>query len=122
MPDRCTFTLDIRSTPDFTHDELIEIVREALESEVYVHSKRIVPVSTALDERIVEACRQAVPDADPFGSPTASDWIFLDDVPTVKIGPGSSQLSHTARESIPMAELERAVAVYRSIIQAYFDP
>ncbi len=121
VPDLCTFTLDIRSTPAYSHRELIELMQEALESELDVHSERLIPVATAVNERIVRACRRAVPDAEPFGSPTASDWIFLADIPTVKIGPGSSELSHTAGESIPIDELDRAVGVYRSTIEAYFD-
>ena len=121
VPDRCSFTLDIRSTPAYTHEELLDLVREAAESEIEVHSKRFVPVATDVGSRIVRACRSALPDAEPFGSPTASDWIFLKDVPTVKIGPGSSELSHTADESIEIAELRRAVEAYRSIIKAYFS-
>ncbi len=119
-PDRCTFTLDIRSTPAYTHQELIDRMRDALESEAHVHSERIAPVATNPNERIVQACLRALPDAEPFGSPTASDWIFLADVPTVKIGPGSSRLSHTPEEHIPIAEARRAVDAYRSIIKAYF--
>lgn len=121
VPDLCTFTLDIRSTPVYTHEELTTRVRKELESTVDVHSDRIVPVATALDERVVRACCRAVPDAEPFGSPTTSDWIFLSDVPAVKIGPGASDLSHTPRESIPVDQLHQAVDVYRSAIEAYFS-
>lgn len=120
VPDSCRFTLDIRSTPAYTHDELTEMVDEALESEIEVHSRRIVPVSTPLDARIVQSCLSALPDTEPFGSPTASDWIFLSDVPTVKIGPGSSELSHTGAEHIEVKELEEAVDAYRGIITEYF--
>lgn len=121
VPDECRFTLDIRSTPTYTHEELIGVIDALLESDVEIHSKRIVPTATDVDERIVEACLRALPSAEPFGSPTTSDWIFLSDVPTVKIGPGSSELSHTANEHVEIAELRRGVDVYRSIIQSYFD-
>ena len=120
VPDLCRFTLDIRSTPAYTHEELTRRIDAALESDVRVHSERIVPVSTPVESRIVRACLSAIPDAQPVGSPTASDWIFLSDVPTVKIGPGSSELSHTGQEHIDVAELCRAVDVYRSIIESYF--
>ena len=121
VPDRCTFTLDVRSTPAYTHQELIDRMRDALASKVHVHSERIVPVSTEPNERIVQACLRALPGTEPFGSPTASDWIFLADAPVVKIGPGSSRLSHTPEEHIPIAEVRRAVDAYRSIIKAYFE-
>ncbi|GAB5519594.1 MAG: M20/M25/M40 family metallo-hydrolase [Rhodothermales bacterium] len=120
VPDRCTFYLDIRSTPAYTHDELIALFDEALESEVYVHSKRIIPVSTDAESRIAQACMSAIPGAQSFGSPTASDWMFLADVPTVKIGPGFSERSHTPHEHIAVSDVERAVPLYKGIIQAYF--
>lgn len=121
VPDLCTFTLDVRTTPAYSHEELIERISAYLESDVEVHSKRIVPVATSLESRIVRACLETDPFARPFGSPTASDWIFLSDVPTVKLGPGSSELSHTAEESVSIDELRRAVDVYRGIIRAYYE-
>ena len=120
VPDRCLFTLDIRSTPAYTHDELIALVQETLESAVRVHSKRIVPVRTDADARIVQACRAALPQAVPFGSPTTCDWIFLSDVPTVKIGPGPSERSHTPHEHIALSDVEAAAAGYEAIVRAYF--
>jgi acetylornithine deacetylase len=120
VPDRCSFTLDIRTTPAYTHDEITALVAAAVESEVEIQSKRLIPVSTALSERIVQACLQALPRARPFGSPTASDWVFLHDVPTVKLGPGASERSHTPDEHIEVEEVERAVLAYRSILLKYF--
>jgi acetylornithine deacetylase len=125
VPDRCTFTLDVRSTPAYTHPELTELFREALRSEVDVYSDRLVPCRTAPDARIARAMHSALThlglDAEFFGSPTTSDWIFLHDVPTVKLGPGRSELSHTAEEHVEVDQLERAVEVYRHIIRHYFD-
>ncbi len=120
VPDRCTFSLDIRSTPAYTHGELVDLISKELESRVEVYSDRLVPVSTPADERIVRACVDASGER-PFGSPTMSDWIFVKDVPTVKIGPGSSELSHSADEHIPILEVERAVQVYKKIITNYYD-
>jgi acetylornithine deacetylase len=120
VPDLCTFTLDIRSIPAYTHEELTDLIARTVESEVTVHSQRIVPVATPVTARIVQACRTALPDAEPFGSPTASDWIFLHDVPTVKVGPGPSERSHTPDEHIEITEVVRAVRGYKSIIKAYF--
>ena len=124
VPDRCRITLDIRSTPATTHPELTALVREALESRVEVHSERIIPCSTDPDSRVAQAAVAAVSslglDAEPFGSPTASDWIFVADVPTVKIGPGRSELSHTPDEHVEIAQLEAAVDVYSEIARRYF--
>ena len=125
VPDRCRFTLDVRSTPAYTHTELTEIVRGHLESEVEVTSDRLVPCATPLSARVAQAALAALGgagrDAEPFGSPTASDWIFLNDVPAVKIGPGRSELSHTPEEHVEAAEVEAAVEVYAAVARAYFD-
>jgi len=124
VPDHCVFAVDIRSTPAYTHEALIAQVEDALASldnvEVEVYSNRFVPCATPDGARIANACTAAVEDAPPFGSPTASDWAFLSDVPAVKLGPGISERSHTAGERIEIAEVERAVKVYRDIAQHYF--
>lgn len=124
VPDRCTFYLDVRSTPAYTQAELAEQIGAALESEVAVFSDRYVPCGTPPDARIAVACADALTtqgfDATPFGSPTASDWIFLADVPAVKLGPGRSELSHTADEHVEVDQLVRAVKVYKAVIRHYF--
>lgn len=121
VPDRCTFHLDIRTTPAQAHAAVTRQIAALLESDVHVHSDRIVPVATPEEARIVRACRAALPGAAPFGSPTASDWIEVPGLPVVKIGPGRSERSHTPEERIAVAELPRAVDAYRRIVQAYFD-
>ncbi len=121
IPDLCTFYLDIRSTPAYSHEEIIALVRDYLDSEVEVHSKRIVQASTHPASRIVRACFNVLPAQPPFGSPTTSDWIHLTDVPTVKIGPGPSQRSHTPHEHIEIEALLKGVSVYKKIIVEYFS-
>ena len=125
VPDLCTVTLDVRSTPAYSHAELTALVSDALGSEVTVFSDRLVPCATAPDARIATATARALRalglDATPFGSPTASDWVFVADVPAVKLGPGRSELSHTPDEHVDAAEVERAVEVYAAIATAYFS-
>ncbi|WP_263793014.1 M20/M25/M40 family metallo-hydrolase [Salinibacter sp.] len=121
VPEHCVFTVDLRTTPAYTHDEIAGLVSEAVDADVKVYSDRLVPCATPEDARIVQAAQAARPDAEPFGSPTSSDWVFLHDVPTVKMGPGPSNRSHTAAERIDVDEVKRAVTVYRNLIRAYFS-
>ena len=121
IPDRCTMYLDIRSTPSYTHDEIINEIRDIVQSEVIVHSDRIVPVSTEVDTIIVKACLDAAPRTEPKGSPTASDWIYLKGVPAVKVGPGSSELSHTPNEYVERSEVLRSVDFYKAAVKNYFS-
>ncbi len=120
IPDLCTVSVDVRSTPSYTHAELVSILQQAVEGDLLIHSDRLISVDTAQDERIVRAGVAASGES-PFGSPTASDWIFLSDIPTIKMGPGSSDLSHTANEHIMLSELSEAVDVYRQTILRYFS-
>ncbi len=120
VPGSCSFWIDIRSTPAYTHEELIDMVRQRVEGEIHVHSSRLIPVYTSVEHPIVQACLQVQPHSYPIGSPTLSDWVFLSDVPTVKIGPGDSKRSHTDDEYITREELEAGVAFYQAVIKAYF--
>jgi acetylornithine deacetylase len=121
VPEHCVFTVDLRTTPAYTHDEIVARVRDAVDAEVEVHSDRLVPCATPGDARVVRAARAARPNAESFGSPTSSDWVFLHDVPAVKMGPGRSTRSHTAEERIDTAEVQEAVEAYRTLIRSYFD-
>jgi acetylornithine deacetylase len=121
VPEHCVFTVDLRTTPAYTHDEIVAQVRAAVDAEVEVHSDRLVPCSTPEDAPIVRAAQAARPDATPFGSPTSSDWVFLHDVPAVKMGPGQSNRSHTAEERIDVTEVQEAVEAYRTLIRSYFS-
>lgn len=121
IPDLCSAYVDIRSTPSYTHDEIAALVQQHVESEVLIHSKRFVPVDTQPSERIVQSCLRAHEGSSVFGSPTMSDWIHLKGIPTVKIGPGDSRLSHTAAESILIDELTTSCIIYQDIIKHFFE-
>jgi len=120
VPDRCTFYIDIRSVPGLTHETMVQDLDALLDADVDIFSGRIIPVSTPVSASIVQSCLQALPGTQPAGSPTASDWIHLHDLNVVKIGPGQSELSHTAEEHVLAAEVDRASRVYQRIIKNYF--
>lgn len=121
VPDSCEFHLDIRTTPLQPHAQLIDRLRAFLHCDVHVHSERLVPISTSVDEPIVQAVLSALPGSTPQGSNAMSDMVFLTGVPSVKIGPGVSARSHTPEEFITTDELAAGAAAYERIIQAYFS-
>ena len=51
-----------------------------------------------------------------YGSPTLSDQSVLT-CPSVKLGPGLSQRSHTADEFIYVSEIEEGIEIYREILE-----
>ena len=111
--------LDIRSTPDWTHEELGEILRRALDVEVVVTSERLVPCETPADSRLLAVAGALRPAARRFGSPTCSDWVFLRDRDAIKCGPGTSRRSHTADEYVDLPEVTEARHFYRQLAESY---
>ncbi|MDQ3222967.1 MAG: M20/M25/M40 family metallo-hydrolase, partial [Gemmatimonadota bacterium] len=88
--------LDVRSTPDWTHEELAQELRAALTCDVIVTSRRLVPCETPPGSRLLATASTLRPGATHFGSPTCSDWVFFRERDAIKCGPGTSRRSHTA--------------------------
>ncbi|MFZ5623295.1 MAG: M20/M25/M40 family metallo-hydrolase [Gemmatimonadota bacterium] len=111
--------LDIRSTPAWTHEEIADVLRASLDSEVVVTSTRLVPCETPTPSRLLEVCRAVRPTATPYGSPTCSDWVFVRDADAIKVGPGTSRRSHTADECVDLPEVTEARAFYANVAREY---
>ena len=120
VPDACEFFIDLRTGPDQDHDELAADFQGRLESQVAIHSKRYLPKSTDPRQAIVRAALQAAGKAGPVGSGTTSDWAFLGDIPTVKVGPGDTFRSHRPNEHITLAEIEAGAAFYQQLATLFF--
>ena len=52
---------------------------------------------------------------DVFGSPTTSDQAVIP-IPTIKMGPGRSERSHTPDEFIYLEEIEKGIAGYIALL------
>jgi acetylornithine deacetylase len=113
--------LDIRSTPDWTHDEVAEVLRRSLASRVVITSERLVPCETPAGSRLLAAARRVRPEARTFGSPTCSDWVFLRHTDAVKCGPGTSRRSHTPDEYVDLPEVSEARRVYGELARTYLS-
>jgi acetylornithine deacetylase len=51
-----------------------------------------------------------------FGSSTLSDQTLLK-IPSIKIGPGKSERSHTADEFIYIKEIEDGLRIYKKLLE-----
>jgi acetylornithine deacetylase len=118
-PPVATAILDVRSTPDWTHEEIADLLRQRLDSEVVVTSRRLVPCETPAGSRLLTAARRARPDATQFGSPTCSDWVFLRHTDAIKAGPGTSRRSHTPDEYVDLPEVTAARGFYAGLAREY---
>lgn len=118
-PDRCELTVDIRTIPEVPNSVIINTFKDHLDADIEIVSNRFLSTQTDPTELIAVAAQKASEGVF-FGSPTASDWVFLADIPTVKIGPGHSQVSHTRDEYIEIDQLIKGVTLYKNIIKHYF--
>jgi acetylornithine deacetylase len=118
-PPTARAVLDVRSTPSWSHTDLADALREALESEVVVTSDRLVPCETPMGSVLLAAARRIRPEAKTFGSPTCSDWVFLRDRDAIKCGPGTSRNSHTPDEWVLIDEVSAARDFYTRLAMEY---
>lgn len=109
VPDTCKFVVDVRTTDAYTNLEVVEIIRREVGAEVTPRSTRLNPSSIALDHPFVQA---SIDDgAETYGSPTMSDQALLP-IPSIKMGPGKSERSHTADEFVLMSEIRDGIQKY----------
>lgn len=121
VPDHCKIVVDIRTTPDYTPEDIVALVKAKVQGTVTVRSQRLGSVQTDPAHPVVQAALEAKPGAKPYGSPTLSDWVFLKNIPTVKVGPGDSRRSHTPDEYLEVGELEEGVLFYERLVRSYFS-
>ena len=113
IPDRCTFTVDVRCTDAYTHDELLDYIRDHVRCDVHPRSLRLNPSSIDMQHPLVIAAQEMYIPC--YGSPTISDQALIP-YPSVKIGPGDSMRSHTADEFIFLSEIENGISTYISLL------
>ncbi|MGM0509888.1 MAG: M20/M25/M40 family metallo-hydrolase [Thermoplasmatota archaeon] len=118
IPGSCEFTIDIRTTPDFGNDALINNISGDLKSDVEVLSNRFYPKETCSEEGVVKVAKNAVQDADIIGFRGMCDYAFID-APGIILGPGNSQQSHSPNEFIEIKQVEDACRMYQKIIKEF---
>ncbi|MCY7352061.1 MAG: M20 family metallo-hydrolase [Cytophagaceae bacterium] len=114
VPDRCQFTVDVRVTDQYTLEEVLDVLRENLKSEILPRSVRLRPSSIPADHPVVKAGLAL--GRSTYGSPTTSDQALID-CPSLKLGPGDSARSHTADEFIYIHEIKEGIGLYIRILE-----
>lgn len=113
VPDVCDFTVDLRSTDAYTHEEILEIIRANVSCEVVPRSTRLKPSGLSGNHILVEAGRKL--GLELFGSDALSDQALMN-FPTVKIGPGDGLRSHMADEFITLDEIKSGMKIYIGLL------
>lgn len=120
-PNYAIALLDIRTTPVFSHNQILQILADNLNCEVKNIADIWIPCETPPDSDILRAACKTFPDGSSFASETTSDWVFLEqrNIPAVKIGPGNPEFSHQVNEQISVTELENGINGYIEIAKKY---
>lgn len=113
VPDRCHFVVDVRTNELHTNEDIYNIIRASVGSEVVARSFRL--SSSRIDLRHPLVQRSVGLGRTPYGSPTLSDQTHLR-CPSLKMGPGQSSRSHTADEYIEVAEIKEAIGLYLQLL------
>lgn len=116
VPEKCSFVVDIRLTDVYTHEEVLQIIKENVGCEIVPRSTRIRPSFIDENHPLVVAGKNL--ERKLYGSPTTSDQALLP-FPSVKIGPGDSARSHTADEFIFLEELKTGIETYIHLIENF---
>lgn len=111
-------TLTIRAMPNARCEEIIDIITEKAQAYGFEVNSRIAqPVYTDVDSALVQAACQATDNFQPETVPYGTDGFhFQSLMDLVILGPGDIAVAHTVGESIPIAELESAVNIYKKMI------
>jgi acetylornithine deacetylase len=121
VPAEASAVLDVRTTPALAPGAVVERVARAVESEVRVLSDRLRPRETDERSALVAAALAARPGARLYGSATLSDLVFMEGIPAIKCGPGSSARSHTADEFMLSGEILDGARFYARLIGAWAE-
>ncbi len=114
VPATCDYVVDVRVTDRYRNEEVLEIIRQHVASEVTPRSTRLKSSSIPKDHPIVQAGLSL--GRTTYGSPTTSDQALLD-IPSLKIGPGDSARSHMADEFIYVDEIGEGIRLYIAMLE-----
>jgi acetylornithine deacetylase len=113
IPASCKYVVDVRVTDAYTNQEVLDIIKSNVTSEVCPRSLSLNSSSVPKNHPIVEAGIKL--GRETYGSPTLSDQAVLN-CPSLKLGPGQSLRSHTADEFIYINEIEEGIDLYIKIL------
>ena len=113
VPAECHFVIDVRVNDQYTNEEVFEMMQSNTVSLLKARSFRLNSSGLKAGHPILETAKKLK--VETYGSATLSDQALLP-YPSIKIGPGETQRSHTADEFIYLSELEDGLKIYASIL------
>ena len=116
IPDSCSYVVDVRTTDAYTNEEVVEIIANALGSDVTPRSTRI--RASAISEEHPLAQTATLAGRKLFVSHTSSDMSRMP-FPTLKMGIGDTHRSHSADEYVLRSEIIEGVSIYEDYLTQF---
>jgi acetylornithine deacetylase len=116
IPDTCEFTVDIRTTDVCDNKMVLDLFRKNVRSSFKQPSLDLNPSSIPMDHDLVKVAEAL--GIRTFGSPTLSDQTYITG-PSVKMGPGLSERSHTPNEFVYLSEIEEGIEIYIKLLEKF---
>ncbi len=114
VPDQCSWVADIRTNEHYSNEEVFEVIKQNMKGEVEARSFRLNPSFISGEHPVVK--RGTDMGLKSYGSMTLSDQALMS-FPTLKIGPGDSNRSHTADEYIRVDEIRQGISNYIQLLE-----
>ena len=113
VPAQCKFVVDCRVNELYTFEEMLDIIKANVQSEIKPRGTRLRSSAIGLNHPVVQAGLKMKRSY--YGSPTTSDKALMA-FPALKIGPGDSARSHTADEYIYIDEIKDGIELYIQLL------
>ena len=114
VPAECKFTVDVRVTDAYSLEEVLEVIKRSVISDIQPRSLRLRPSGIDRNHPLLKAV--GLMQLKQYGSPTTSDQALIP-VPSIKLGPGDSARSHSADEFIYVEEIRKGIDLYIQLIR-----
>lgn len=131
VPDRAEIWIDRRTLPGESTETIRAQLDEALEAAGLVDTVRVElcremkpPLATSTDTEAVQATARALEsvgrsgECGPVVFGTDAGLFAREGIPSVVLGPGSISLAHTARELVPIDEVETMVRIFERLLES----
>jgi len=115
VPDVCTFVIDVRTHERYTNQQVFDVLQQNTLSDLNARSFRLNASGISQQHALVK--RGESLGLSSYGSPTLSDQALMQGFPSLKIGPGKSERSHTADEFILLSEIEEGIGIYHRLLE-----
>ena len=115
IPATCSFVVDIRVNELYTHEQILDTIKQHVDIEVMPRSTRMRSSSIDVNHPVIKAGISLGKKT--YGSPTTSDKALIP-LPSLKCGPGFSAQSHSADEFVAVSDIEDGVSFYIALLEA----